>query len=92
MNPCILYECGEAFFYMSTNNNECWKQLYACMSAVRHLPNSAYYTVSVIAFRGTNRVTLRVPMAAYEGPGRIAPPQAPRSLEKSRSCVRGHLK
>ena len=46
---------------MSTNNNECWKQLYACMSAVRHLPNSAYYTVSIIAFRGTNRVTLRVP-------------------------------
>ena len=41
------------------------------MSAVRHLPNSAYYTVSVIAFHGTNRVTLRVPVAAYEGPERI---------------------
>ena len=73
-------------------STKCWKQFYACMSAVRHLPNSAYYTVSVIAFRGTNRVTLRVPIAANEGPGRSAPPRAPQNLEKSRSCARGHLK
>ena len=75
---------------MSTNNNECWKQLYACRSAVRHLPNSAYYMVSVITFHGTNRVMLHVPMAAYEGPERITPPRVPRRLEKS--CTRMYVR